>query len=676
MPIYDTAMLGGYAGPMLADGHDGVNPVGVANLFNSTNKSSEILGNIYGDLELLKGLNFVSRLGVDYINSDNSSMLKAHKMGVAGGVPKTTLDKLNRTISNLVFENTITYSKEIGKHSVKIMAGYTAEQKRNEFISASRTGLPSSNMTLHAGLENIMNDGQVIESALVSQLGRLEYGYADKYLITANIRRDGSSKFGANYRWGVFPSVSAAWKVSKENFLKDSKTVSDLKLRFSYGTIGNQDIGDYGYESSLNSYFRYNFNNKLVPGIGPDNFANADLHWETTVMTNIGLDAGFFNNKLYFTTDYYVKKTKDMLLQLTIPRSAGLVDQIPYQNAGSVLNKGIEFSLSYRQFEGEFKYSATANFSYLHNEVTSLGIGGIPIITGRVETETSGISITDVGLPIGSFYLYRTDGLYQIQDAVKNNQGKWIIRNQPYSTIKRFTGRIDTIWFQGNAQPGDIRYKDLNGDSILSSKDREFAGSPIPKYEFGLNLTAEYKGFDLNVFIQGVYGNKIYNENRVWTEGMFGLWNGSVKTLNRYRADSVTIITETQDGTKVSTFYPANTNTSVPRAVLRDPNKNALKGSDRFLEDGSYIRLKTITLGYTLPASLSQKIKIAKLRVYITAQNLITWTKYTGYDPEIGSAPIGDSDDQNNPRINLVRGIDNGYYPQPRILMSGIQITF
>jgi TonB-linked SusC/RagA family outer membrane protein len=676
MPIYDSANLGGFAGPSNEDGHDGANPVAVANTHIGIDKNYEILGNIYADLEIIKGLDFISRLGVDFIYSDNSYLLKAHEMGDAGGVGETSQDITNRNYINIVFENTLSYYREIGKNTVKALIGYTAEQQTDKFIYASRTNFPSDDMTLHTGLTNIMNDGQEYESALLSQLARIEYGYADKYLLTVNVRRDGSSKFGSNYRYGIFPSFSAAWRISKENFLAGSNIISDMKLRASYGTIGNQDIGDYGYEASLSSYFNYSFNDKLVTGIGPDNFANEDLHWETTTMTDIGLDIGLFKNKLYLTADYYDKKTKDMLLQLTIPRSVGLIDQIPYQNAGSVLNRGLEFSLSYKEYETKFKYSVSVNFAYLYNEVLSLGEGGIPVIAGRVETQTSGISITDVGLPIGSFYLYRTDGLYQTTDAYVNAKGEWVVNNQLYSFITRPNGRIDTLYFQPKAQPGDIRYKDLNNDQILNDKDREYAGSPIPKYEYALNLTAEYMGFDLNLFCQGVYGNKIYNENRTWTEGMFANWNGSVKTLDRYRAKDVSISTKTKDGTEVTVFYPANTDTDIPRAILRDPNKNTLRGSDRFLEDGSYLRLKTLTLGYSLPESLTSKIQLSKVRIYFTAQNLLTFTHYSGYDPEIGSAPIGDSDNQANPKINLVRGIDNGYFPQARVLMGGLQITF
>jgi TonB-linked SusC/RagA family outer membrane protein len=676
MPIYDSTNLGGFAGPSNEDGHDGANPVGVANTHIGIDKNIEVFGNIYGDLEIIKGLNFVSRLGVDFIYGDHSFLLKAHEMGDAGGVADASLDVTYSSYVNIVFENTLSYFREFGKNSIKALIGYTSEQQLDKFVYASRTDFPSDDMTLHAGLSNVMNDGQEYESSMLSQLARIEYGYASKYLLTVNVRRDGSSKFGANYRWGIFPSLSAAWRVSKENFLANSNIISDMKLRASYGTIGNQDIGDYGYESSLSSYFNYSFNDKLVTGIGPDNFANEDLHWETTAMLDIGLDVGLIKNKLYLTADYYDKRTEEMLLQLTIPRSVGLVDQVPYQNAGSVLNRGFEFSLSYKQYENRFKYSISANFAYLHNEVLSLGEGGIPIISGRVETETSGISLTDVGIPIGSFYVYRTDGLYRLSDTYINEKGEYVVYKQPNKPFVRPNGKLDTLYFQPKAQPGDIRYRDLNGDNVLNSDDREVAGSPIPKYEYALNLTAEYMGFDLNLFWQGVYGNMIYNENRTWTEGMFANWNGSVKTLDRYRVKDVSITTETQDGKEVTVFYPANTDTDVPRAILKDPNKNTLRGSDRFLEDGSYLRLKTLTLGYTIPGSITSKIKMSKVRVYFTAQNLLTFTSYTGYDPEIGSAPIGDSDDQDNPKINLVRGIDNGYFPQARTLMGGLQITF
>jgi hypothetical protein len=361
-----------------------------------------------------------------------------------------------------------------------------------------------------------------------------------------------------------------------------------------------------------------------------------------------------------------------MLVEVPIPGSNGYLDAFPYQNAGSVLNRGLEVALTYKKYEGKFTYSVTGNFAYLHNEVLSIGDGGIPIISGRVESQTSGITRTDVGLPIGSFYLYRTDGLFQTTDAVKDSKDRWVVTNQPYNEVTLSSGSVTRIYMQPNAKPGDMKYKDIKKDNKLTDDDREFAGSPIPKFEYGLNFNASYKGFDIYLFFQGVYGNMIYNETRLWTEGMFGFWNGSAATLDRWREKDVTITRKNAEGEEIAVTYLANTNTDMPRAVLRDPNKNALIGSDRFLEDGSYVRLKTLTLGYSLPKSVVSKIKLSGLRIYVTAQNLLTFTNYQGYDPEVGSSPVGDSDG----KINLVRGIDNGYYPQARSILTGIQIEF
>ncbi len=672
MPIYDSTNLGGYAGPENDDGHDGANPVGVAGTHIGEENIVGIAGNIYLDFEIIKGLNFVSRLGADYRTSDYSFLLKAHEMGSAGGVDETKQENTASSYSSLIFENTLSYFKEFGNHSIKALIGYTSESRTKQFLYGSRTDFPSDDLTLHAGLSQINNDGQKYESSILSQLARIEYGYRGKYLLTANIRRDGSSKFGSNYRWGVFPSFSAGWRISQENFMSSIPTISDMKLRGSYGKIGNQDIGDYAYEASLSSYYRYSFNNALVTGMAPDVLPNPDVHWETTTITDIGLDMGFFKNKFYLTTDYYIKKTSDMLVQVPIPGSAGFWDAYPYQNAGSILNKGWEFSASYKEYEGAFNFSVTGHIAFNHNEVLSIGEGGIPIISGTVENQKSGVTRTDVGDPIGSFYVYRTDGLFGIEDAEIDEDGRITITNQPFYLRDLADGSVDTFYMQGSAQPGDVRYLDLDGDARLTDNDREVAGSPIPKIEYGINFSASFKGFDLTLFFQGVYGNKIYNENKVWTQGMFGVWNGSSATLDRYRMEDVTITRVTDEGEEISVDYPANTNTDVPRAILRDPNKNTLRGNDRFLEDGAYLRLKTFTIGYSLPDKVIKKISASRFRIYFTGQNLLTFTKYTGYDPEIGSNPIGDS----NGPINLVRGIDNGYYPQARTLLGGIQLTF
>jgi TonB-linked SusC/RagA family outer membrane protein len=657
--VYDTNSLGGYAGPTNDDGHDGANPAGVAASHLGKDDKKSLVGSLFATIKIFEGLNYDTRLGADYSITQSSFLLKAHQMGNVGGVASTYLKEQSAASYNLIFENTLTYSKQLGKHFIKILAGYTSEQGRREYIWASRKNFPLDGMALHAGSENKDNDGERFETALLSTLGRFEYVYNDKYLLTANARRDGSSRFGESLRISeVFPSLSIAWKVNKEGFMQGISDISELKLRGSWGKIGNQDIGDYQFEASMNSYNNYVLNDKVVTGVGPSIFANSSIQWETTIQTDLGMDLGLFNNKLNFTADYYIKETEGMLVKVPIAGSNGFRDEAPYQNSGSVSNKGLELSLGYKNLEGDFKYSVTGNFSYLKNEVLSIGDGGIPITSGVVESEKGGITRTDVGQPIGAFYVYRTDGLYRSQEDI--DAMNKLLPSGKYTRFAFF------------AQPGDIRYKDLNNDGNLTSEDREFAGSPIPKFEYGLTINIDYKGFDLNIFLQGVYGNKIYNENRVWTEGMFANWNASTVTLDRYRAKDTTITSITGDGRKIQIFYPANTDTDVPRAIVADPNKNALKGSDRFLEDGSYLRLKTLTLGYTLPKSVVSKIKLSRVRLYVTGQNLLTFTKYTGYDPEIGSNQVGDS----NGPVNLSRGIDNGYYPQPRTILGGIQIGF
>jgi TonB-linked SusC/RagA family outer membrane protein len=658
VPRYDPTALGGFAGPTNADGHDGVNPVGVAGTHLGKDGKKSIVGSLFMNIELIKGLNFESWLGAEYNMPEASYLLRAQQMGVAGGVAETYLKNTTGSAANIIFENTLTFLQIIGRHSIKLLTGYTAEEGYREFIMASRKGFAIDGMTLHAGINEIMNDGERYEASLVSQLARVEYGFNDRYYLTANVRRDGSTKFGPDYRWGIFPSASVAWRINKESFMAGADQISDLKIRASHGKIGNQDIGDYGSEASLSSYFNYVLNDLVVTGVGPDIFPNTAIHWETTKQTDIGIDLGMFNNKLYLTSDVYRKETEEMLVKVPIPGSNGFSGASPYQNSGSVLNKGLEVSLTYREYKGNFKYSVSGNFAYLYNEVLGIGEGGVPIISGTVENEKGGITKTDIGYPIGAFFLYRTDGLYRNQAEIDAMN-----KEKPDGTFTKFAP---------SAKPGDVRYKDLNGDGLLNSNDREIAGSPIPKYEFGLNFNAEFRGFDCNLFFQGVYGNKIYNENRMWTEGMFGNWNASTAVLNRYRADSITIPSLRSDGTIVTVFYPADTTSNMPRAIATDPNKNALRGSDRFLEDGSYIRLKTFTLGYSLPKSLTDKLKISRLRIYFTAQNLLTITNYSGYDPEIGSNAIGDS----NGPINLARGIDNGYYPQARTFLGGIQIGF
>lgn len=642
IPVYDTAEIGGYAGPGSDHLHDAVNPVGVANMYKSNNKTKGFLGNVFAEAEIIEGLKYKISYGFDIWSGENTSFIPVNTMG-PHSVGKDEWDSTFIDSKYSLIENLLTYNKTLNSHNINVIAGYTQERRSYEN--------QANNLTYEPGLDTtIYTPGQkkLYESGLVSYLGRLNYSYADKYLFQANIRRDGSSKFGEENRWGIFPSYSAGWVVSREAFMESVVPVSFLKIRGSYGTIGNQKIDDYMYEASLNSYQRYIQNNEMVGGVGPNGFENPYIQWETSKQTNFGGDFGFFDNRLNVTTEYYSNTTEDMLIRVTMPVSNGSTN-FPWQNAGSVRNKGFELMVNYRQSEGVFKYSITGNLTTINNEVLALGKNDDPIYGGNSELGNS--TKTQVGQPIGSFYGYKTNGIYKSQAEIDAmNTGGNDENGEP-------------IIFAPNASVGDIRFVDVNGDGRLTDDDRDFIGSPIPELTYGFNFTASYKNFDLSLSFQGIVGNEIYRETKIWTEGMYSNFNASTDVFDRYRPADVTITTETPDGELVNTDYSANTGANMPWAVIKDRNNNAKLFSDRFIEDGSYLRLKDLTLGYNLPETYLSKLKLSSARIYFTGLNLLTFTQYSGFDPEIG----GDNDE---------RGIDNGYYPQAKAYLLGLQIAF
>lgn len=631
IPVYDTSQVGGYAGPTGENGHDAVNPVGVANMYKNTTKTNGFLGNIYAEAEIIEGLTYKLSFGFDFYNSQNRTYVPENTMGDSHGVGTQAWDTTFKDNKYTLIENLLSYDKTIDKHHINAIAGYTQERNNYEqYQNKSTYNSKSDESTYTEGTKN------TYESGLVSYLGRVNYSYADKYLFQANIRRDGSSKFGEENRWGVFPSYSAGWVISKEQFLKSQYILSFLKLRGSYGTIGNQNIGDYGYEASLGIYQRYTYNDVLVDGVGPNGFENPYLQWETSTQSNVGADIGLLDNRINITAEYYNNVTEDMLIPVTMPLSNGS-SNFPYQNAGSVRNRGFELMLNYRKSEGAFNYSITGNITTIDNEVLDLGVSDDPLYGGSIEISESSTK-TVIGQSIGSFYGYVTDGIYTSAD------------------------QIDPV-FAPFANVGDIRFKDLNEDGVLDQDDRDFIGSPIPKFTYGFNFSADYKNFDVSVSLQGVYGNDLLRETKYWTEGMVSNFNASTDVLDRYRPQDITITTVDANGNDVNVDYAANTNTSMPWAFTTDPNNNAKRFSDRYIEDGSYLRLKDMTIGYTLPKTVIERLKLGSARVYVSGLNLLTFTNYSGYDPEIG----GD---------NLSRGIDNGYYPQATAYLFGIQIGF
>ena len=649
VPVYDTSQLGGYAGPTSDHNQDAVNPVGVANLFkNYTHNKINMVGNVFAEVEIIEGLKYKATYGFSYLDKEKTKYTPEYEMGSYQANSDPVWDSTFITNNFGLIENLLTYDKSFGDHNLSIMAGYSVEMNSYRTQNKVTTYYPATDSTNYTVYRK-----NLYEANLISYLGRINYSYAGKYLLQANVRRDGSSKFGSKNKWGVFPSYSAGWIVSKEDFLSDNEIISFLKVRGSYGAIGNQNINDYQYEASLNPYMTYVFDGGVIAnGTGVSSFPNEIVKWETKKSTNFGGEIGLFNNKINLTAEYYIEKSEDMLISIRMPTTNGTTTN-PSKNAGSVKNTGIEISLNYRNYDNEFKYSITGNLTTINNEVTDLGPIDQPLV--GISTEIGPVSLTSVGQPIGSFYGFQTDGLYT--DA----------------------SLIDPV-FAPDAQVGDIKFVDQRGpngeapDGVLNDDDKVFLGSPIPTLIYGFNLSAEYKDFDFSMTLQGVYGNKIFRETQCWTEGMYTNFNASTKVLDRYRQNDLDITTTDENGDPVVTHYPANTNTSVPRAVSGDPNHNANYFSDRQLEDGAYMRIKDISIGY----NLSNIINNVNIRVYVMGLNVLTFTKYTGYDPEIGVTNLQDEDNRNsstNP-VNLSRGIDNGYYPQAKAIIGGIQISF
>jgi TonB-linked SusC/RagA family outer membrane protein len=450
--------------------------------------------------------------------------------------------------------------------------------------------------------------------------GRVNYNYQEKYLFTGIYRRDGSSRFGANNKFGMFPSFSAGWVANKEGFWKQNNIVNTLKVRGGYGVVGNDAIRDFGYLSTVAGGLNYTMGNAgvITTGYAPTTLDNPDLRWEETTQANFGFDAQILND-FSLTVDLFNKKTTGILRPIAIPGYVG-VTSAPVANVADMENKGVEVELGYRKRIGEFNFSANGNFAYLKNEVTYVA-SDTRFINGDAAFQSMGpVTRTQVGQSYNTFYGFQSAGIFQNAAEVANN--------------KNGAGGL----IQPTAKPGDFRWVDTDGDGSITDKDKTFLGSSLPKYTFGLTLNADYKGFDVMVFAQGAAGNKIFQGLRRLD---IGTANWQTRALSRWTGDG--------------------TSTTYPRLTSADDNGNFGKMSDFYLEDGNYLRLKVVQIGYTLPVKMLKKIGGTKLRVYATGENLLTLTKYTGYDPEIGGG---------------VFGIDKGVYPQAKSFILGIQLQF
>lgn len=624
--IYNPDALGGY------DGASGsvvniANPVAQLHLNDINRENTSILANAFGELKIIEGLKYRLNLGYTNVFNSNYDYYKRYQIGGLFSHPTNDISLGKDQNVLLLLENTLSYDKVFGKHSIQALAGYTYQSNNYNYTSTARTDLPDGIDQIDAGAGIVSNSGNRIENNLISALGRLIYSYDDRYLLTASFRRDGSSRFGANNRYGNFPSVALGWNIMNEDFFEPlEKTFSNLKLRASYGVLGNQEIGDYQYSAAVASNINYvvGANQQRWFGSIQTAFASPNIKWETTKTSNFGIDAGFFGNKLNLTADYFVKKTTDVLLNVPIPGSAGSVSN-PVVNAGTLRNNGVELGLSYGNTAGKLSYNLFGSISAVRNKVIELGTGSQQIFGGQPNHHGATSTLTEAGGSIGSFYLIEALGIFNSQAEIDAyaKDGKLI---------------------QPNAAPGDVKFFDKNSDGQINNLDRVNLGSPFPDFEYGLGINASMHNFDLALFFQGSQGNKIYNGLAQDLQSTNLQMNYAKSTLNAWT--------------------PSN-QSNIPRVTANDPNLNS-QTSSRFLEDGSYFRMKTLQLGYTLKDDFAKKLRISSFRTYVSADNIFTITNYTGFNPDLGrTGSIFD------------RGVDYGHvaYPLARTISLGIQLT-
>lgn len=641
IPVYDPDEIsgrGGYGYGNVMYPTYSSNPVALQQSVDNTETHNRLIGNIFAEIELLKGLTFKSNLGIDHWNgrhkiTDEAVTLRYLSVETRRD-DRLWEERLERT--NLSFDNTINYKLIAGKHNFEFLLGNTVEDSKMYFLGNEGYN-QSVDGKWQINLAQVQNNmwGWETEVYIISYLGRLNYNYDERYLFQSNLRRDGSSKFGTNKKWGFFPSASFGWRISNESFFQPVKnTISDLKFRVSYGSNGDQQVlGPYDWIPSINRSGPYEGLYYVIGGVVYEGAiqterTNPDVHWESKTTFNLGLDFGLLRNKLYGSVEWYHSLSSGLLVRLPLSYATGVGvsfygdDAFEWTNYGEMINRGFEFTTGWKDQVGDLTYNISANFNTIKNEVLELGE------TFR-EGGFSNVNRTEKGRSVGDFYLIRTDGIFQSMDEVFDH------------TVTLEDGTVELI--QANARPGDIRYVDANGDGQIDLDDRQWCGSPLPEFEAGLNVSAQYKGFDFNMFWTAVYGNKIFSVQRLAIEGMGGPDNMPAY-LNPWTWDN-----------------PSETD---PRPV-KGTTDNAKAQTDRWLEDGSYIRMRNIQLGYSVPESIIQKTGIIEMcRVYVSGQNLLTFTKYLGYDPEIaGNSVFG-------------QGNDWGGYPPVRTIMLGLQLSF
>ncbi|MET4138393.1 TonB-dependent receptor [Pedobacter sp. UYP1] len=595
------------------------NPINT--LYNQLNetRTNLVLGNASADYRIIDGLQAKVAAGVLIVDNKQNRYLPSTVYEGSGTSGLAQIGTLFTT--RWLNENTLNYTKQFNNdHNINVLVGYTQESAVTKGSIAGAAGFATDETSyndLSSGIISQTPFSSSYATALRSFLARANYGYRNKYLLTLTLRADGSSRFADGHQWGTFPSAALAWNATEEDFLKGNRVITNLKVRFSAGVTGNQEIPPY-QSYSRETFYRYNFNGSNASGYAPGTNANPNLTWEKTAQYNLGIDLALFNSRINVVADVYYKKTTDLLYNITVPATSGLLDfttlqsQI-YQNIGAVQNKGFELGINTKNLVGDFKWSTNLIFAINRNKVLSLDN------VNQLIPDSALPSVAAVGYPIGSFIVYKTDGL-----------------------IPAGTPPAQALTPSGNKTAGGQQYVDKNGDGKITQAGDRYIIANQPLFTGGITNNVSYKGFDLSVFFQTSYGNKLYNQNNGTLELGTGYTNAPRTLLNRYTA--------------------TNTNTDVHNAYT-DP---AVTISDRFIEDASYLRLKNVTFGYTIPHKILNKAGIKSVRFYVSAQNLWTWTKYTGYDPEANY----------NGQSAINSGVDNGVYPNSKTIMGGATLSF
>jgi TonB-dependent starch-binding outer membrane protein SusC len=632
IPVRNPDNNGGFAGPDNSfDASDPRNPVEISLLQENYGKQLKVLGSAFVEVSFTKWLKFRSTFGLDYSNNVGSGYVPIHDDKGTSKATVATIGQQRDLFNTLLYTQQLSFNKDFGKHSVGATAVF--ETQGQTLKTETQAGNQDNNIIRSLnGATNISTGSSTGEYFLESYVGRVTYDYANKYLLSASLRRDGLSLWAPENKYQNFPSASVGWRVDQEKFMQNIKYVSEFKIRAGYGLTGLDGLkigrGYYPWQVGVNiNNSAYPFGNVDLAGFGSSYglLSNKELKWETTKQFNIGIDLGLFKNKITVVAEYFRKQSDNVIIPVPTPFSFGFGGNGSAANVANLVNKGFELQVGYHKTQGDFKWDATGLVTVIRNNVVKLNNDN-PIFSGADPDFSNGADITktEAGQVIQYFYGYETDGIFQNADQVAKSP------------------------FQSSAtRQGDIKFKDLNGDGKITDADRTNLGSYLPKFTYSFNLSANYKNFDASIFFQGSQGNKIFNGGRVLSEGMRRLFNASTAVLNAWT--------------------PSNPNTTVPRVINGDPNENA-RVSDRWIEDGSYLRLKNLMLGYTLPETTLKSLTkgtISRFRIYVSSQNLLTITQYKGWDPEVGSL-----------NGSLTNGIDYGQYPSAKSFQVGVQVGF